>query len=337
MKNKFLALPDSTRINVFTQTAEKRGMTPFVVEKDWWVVQTLKAIFDMEVAEHLVFKGGTSLSKAWQLIERFSEDIDLAIEREFLGFDGKLSNPKKTKLRKASGRYISDHFFPELQKKFEERGLLNVEFSLQEAKDSDQDPRIINLNYPNIIEIPGYLAPRVQVEIGCRSLIEPYTLRKIASMVDEEYAVHEFSENAVEVPSVDPERTFLEKIFLLHEEFQKPEEKIRVDRLSRHLYDLFSLSKTEFAENALQDKKLYEMIVQHRQEFTKISGVHYTLHNPATINPIPPAKKLELWEKDYEKMREEMIYGEEKPTFAEILETINNLKERINKLDWKII
>lgn len=79
------------------------------------------------------------------------------------------------------------------------------------------------------------------------------------------------------------------------------------------------------------------MIVQHRQEFTKISGVHYTLHNPATINPIPPAKKLELWEKDYEKMREEMIYGEEKPTFAEILETINNLKERINKLDWKII
>ena len=244
MTNKFLALPQSTRVLAFTQVAEKRGITPFAVEKDWWVSQTLKAVFELDVAEHLVFKGGTSLSKAWNLIERFSEDIDLAIEREFLGFEGSLTKNKKTKLRKASGQYISEVFYLELQEKFKEKGLENVTFSLAETQDSDQDPRIINIFYPNIIEVTEYLKPRVQIEVGCRSLIEPFTMKKISAMVDDEYPEQSFSEKSKEIPSVNPERTFLEKIFLLHEEFQKTAEKIRVDRLSRHLYDLYALSKT---------------------------------------------------------------------------------------------
>ena len=208
------------------------------MEKDWWVSQTLKAVFELDVAEHLVFKGGTSLSKAWNLIERFSEDIDLAIEREFLGFEGSLTKNKKTKLRKASGQYISEVFYLELQEKFKEKGLENVTFSLAETQDSDQDPRIINIFYPNIIEVTEYLKPRVQIEVGCRSLIEPFTMKKISAMVDDEYPEQSFSEKSEEIPSVNPERTFLEKIFLLHEEFQKTAEKIRVDLLSRHLYDL---------------------------------------------------------------------------------------------------
>ena len=214
------------------------------MEKDWWVLQTLKAVFELDVAEHLVFKGGTSLSKAWNLIERFSEDIDLAIEREFLGFEGSLTKNKKTKLRKASGQYISEVFYLELQEKFKEKGLENVTFSLAETQDSDQDPRIINIFYPNIIVVTEYLKPRVQIEVGCRSLIEPFTMKKISAMVDDEYPEQSFSEKNEEIPSVNPERTFLEKIFLLHEEFQKTAEKIRVDRLSRHLYDLYAFSKT---------------------------------------------------------------------------------------------
>ena len=107
------------------------------MEKDWWVSQTLKAVFELDVAEHLVFNGGTSLSKAWNLIERFSEDIDLAIEREFLGFEGSLTKNKKTKLRKASGQYISEVFYLELQEKFKEKGLENVTFSLAETQNSD--------------------------------------------------------------------------------------------------------------------------------------------------------------------------------------------------------
>ena len=88
MKNKFLELPKETRINIFNRVADQLGITPFAAEKDWWVTRTLSIIFEMEnVAPHLVFKGGTSLSKAWNLIERFSEDVDLAIDRAYLGFD----------------------------------------------------------------------------------------------------------------------------------------------------------------------------------------------------------------------------------------------------------
>ena len=84
--DKWFAIPDSTKRNAYIQIAEKTGMAAYAVEKDWWVVQTLAIIFEMEVAEHLVFKGGTSLRKAWKLIDRFSEDIDLAIDRKFLNY-----------------------------------------------------------------------------------------------------------------------------------------------------------------------------------------------------------------------------------------------------------
>ena len=240
MKNKFLNLPEQTRINAINQIAEEKGISPFAVEKDWWVTQTLSIIFEMEEAPYLVFKGGTSLSKSWNLIQRFSEDIDLAIDREFLGYS---ETPKrKTNLRKKSGIFVSEEFYPKLQKRFIEKGIgEDVEFTLEEAQSSDQDPRIINIFYPSVIQTKGYLNPRVQVEIGCRSLKEPFSNCLVSSFVDQQYKDSEFSEEEFYVPSVNPERTFLEKIFLLHEEFQKPTEKIRVNRLSRHLYDVYSL------------------------------------------------------------------------------------------------
>ena len=108
MKNKFLNLPEKTRINAFNHVAEKKGITPFAVEKDWWVTQSLSIIFEMDEAKYLVFKGGTSLSKSWNLIQRFSEDIDLAIDREFLGFTE--VTKRKTNLRKKSGKFVSGDF-----------------------------------------------------------------------------------------------------------------------------------------------------------------------------------------------------------------------------------
>ena len=219
--NEWLKLSKTRRIEILEQVNNRLGLPIQAIEKDWWVTMVLKAVFSSKFAEHFVFKGGTSLSKAYHLIDRFSEDIDLAIEREFLGFEGSLTKNKKTKLRKASGQYISEVFYLELQEKFKEKGLENVTFSLAETQNSDQDPRIINIFYPNIIEVTEYLKPRVQIEVGCRSLIEPFTMKKNSAMVDDEYPEQSFSEKSEEIPSVNPERTFLEKIFLLHEEFQK--------------------------------------------------------------------------------------------------------------------
>lgn len=333
--NKWITVSDQTKIRTYEQISENTGLSASAVEKDWWVVQALAAIFELEIAPYLVFKGGTSLSKAWKLIERFSEDVDLAVDRSFFGFEGDLSKKQRTQLRKAASKYISTTFINELEAKFIEKGLLEVEFKLIETSDSDQDPTIIEIYYPNVIESPGYIQPKVQIEIGCRSLREPFSLQSFTSLVDEQYPNAEFAETQIKVPTVNPERTFLEKIFLLHEEFQRPEDKIRVDRLSRHLYDIHQLSKTEFAVKALSDKILYETIVNHRYSFTRVSGVDYNLHQPQFINPIPSATILQAWKADYKLMQEQMIYVAS-PTFEEIIESLNLLKTKINALDWKM-
>jgi predicted nucleotidyltransferase component of viral defense system len=283
----------------------------------------------------LIFKGGTSLSKAWKLIDRFSEDIDLAIDRTFFGFGESLNKRQRTDLRKAASKYSSEEFFKELQLRFTEKGFENLTFRLVEALDSDQDPRVIEVYYPNLISSPGYLEPKILIEIGCRSLKEPYTVQTFGSLIDEYYSDRDFSQPFINVPTVNPERTFLEKLFLLHEEFQRPHEKIRVDRLSRHLYDVVKLARTDFANKAIADKLLYETIVEHRQTNTRLGGVDYNLHQPQTINPIPTPKFIEAWKADYGAMVEQMIYEENPPTFDEILSELTKLKNTVNALPWR--
>lgn len=334
--NKWLAIPDSTKEQIYIQISEKTGMAPFAVEKDWWVTQTLALIFEMEVGKHLVFKGGTSLSKAFKLIERFSEDVDLAIDRSFLGFGENLSNSKRTELRKKAGEYTTGPFLEELKVKFAEKGLDEVKFKVVPVIDSDQDPRIIEIYYPNVIPAPGYLEPRVQIEVGCRSLKEPFSMQTFGSLVDEYYPKQDFAFPLITIPCVNPERTFLEKIFLLHEEFRRPLEKIRVNRLSRHLYDVVKLSQSQYAEKAFENEELYTTIVEHRHKYTRVSGVDYNEHHPKTINPIPVPEKIAEWEADYKTMLEEMIYEEVPPSFQNIMEELEKLKEKINVLDWKI-
>jgi hypothetical protein len=333
--SKFYDIPDHARIDILRDAGEKINLPAYAVEKDWWVVQTLAILFEMEVGQHMVFKGGTSLSKAWGLIERFSEDIDLAVDRRFYGFEGDLGKKQRTNLRKKANTYITEELYPELGFRFKERGM-DVNLDLEEITTSDQDPIIILINYPYVIESPGYLMPRVKVELGCRSLIEPFSIRTFNSFLDACYPDASFLESPIHIPTVDPERTLLEKIFLLHEEFQRPDEKKRVDRMSRHLFDIYKLAASPFAEKVLTNKELYTEIVHHRKLFTKLSGVDYKLHNPQTVNPLPPGQYFNEWKKDYETMQEQMIYAES-PNFETMIEGIKNYISQLNKLDWQII
>jgi len=333
--NHFYHIEPKEKIVIFNAISNETGMPAFAVEKDWWVTQTLAIVFEMEVGKSLVFKGGTSLSKAWKLIERFSEDVDLAIDRTFLKFTGKLSKGERAKLRKAAGAYTTTAFFEELQSRFKEKGFENVGFRVEPGDASDQDPRVIEVHYPNIIETPGYVLPRVQIEIGCRSLIEPYSVKKFGSLVDEMYPEQEFASPLISVPTVNAERTFLEKLFLLHEEFSRPAEKIRVDRLSRHMYDVFHLSKHAEILSVLENQDLYETIVAHRNEYSKIGGVDYNKHNPLTLNPVPHPDFIKAWESDYNKMRGEMIYERNPPHFQDLVKNIDQLKIKLASVSWK--
>lgn len=335
-KIDFYTLGRTEKEDIFNAIATEKGMTPFAVEKDWWVSRTLAIIFEMDIARHLVFKGGTSLSKAWRLIHRFSEDIDLAIDREFFEYKGDLSKKKITGLRKAASAYSTGIFFEELQKKFREKGFSGLKFIVIEAKDSDQDPRIIEIFYTNIITPPsGYVLPRVQIEIGCRSLREPFSIKTFGSMVDEVFAKRDFAEPLFDVPTVNPERTLLEKLFLLHEEFHRTAEKMRVDRLSRHMYDLWYLWKDDTERISVRNKELYETIVAHRYKFARVGGVNYNMHNPKTLDPIPPPTVMNAWKDDYNKMLEDMIYGNDKPTFDMLIENLQSIKRKLRNLDWE--
>ena len=333
---KWLNIPDSTKRNAYVQIAEETGMSAFAVEKDWWVSRTLEIIFEMEIAKHLVFKGGTSLSKAWKLIHRFSEDIDLAIDKEFFeGYKGDISKSQIKKLRKEAGVYTTGTFFKELKNQFDKRGFTNLKFKIIEAADSDQDPRVLEIYYPNLTDAPTkYILPRVQVEISCRSLREPFTETTFGALVDEFYQDKDFAEPLFVVPTVNPERTFLEKIFLLHEEFHRPTEKIRVDRLSRHVYDVYQLSKAGIDDSAINDQELYETIVAHRYKYARVGHVDYNLHNPKTLNPIPIAAVIEAWKTDYTTMKEDMIYQEVKPTFENLIENLITLRKNLQELPW---
>ena len=204
-----LKLTDPNKRNIFAETARQKALPISSIEKDWWVVHTLSAIFSTEYADKLIFKGGTSLSKAWNLIERFSEDIDLALDREFLGFAGDLSKKEILQLRYASFEFISTKFVASLDFSFKEMGLENVIVKPQQVVNHDQDPLIIEIYYPKLTGNDLYLRPDILLEIGSRSLKEPYTQRNISTFVSEIFTGMPFDESPVIVPTVNPERTFL--------------------------------------------------------------------------------------------------------------------------------
>ncbi|APA00339.1 nucleotidyl transferase AbiEii/AbiGii toxin family protein [Flavobacterium commune] len=331
--NEWLKLSEKRRLEILNQVNNQTGLPTDAIEKDWWVTITLKAIFSSKFAQHLVFKGGTSLSKAYNLIERFSEDIDLSIDRTILGFEGELSKTQIKKLRKASGSFIVGEFKEELSNQLEKLGVNNENYNLivDDEIDDTSDPYRIELEYNSIVESGEYIPQRVIIELGARALLEPNQPKIVQSIIGQIYPEQAFTIPPFEVIVVVPIKTFLEKIMLLHEEFLKPIENIRHYRMSRHLYDVEKLMDHDYGKEAIKNKELFETLVQHRNKYTPVRGISYDLHTPQTINFIPPAEVMELWKKDYQAMQEYMIYGETLE-FEELIERLKELKIRFNKI-----
>ncbi|MDR1221682.1 MAG: nucleotidyl transferase AbiEii/AbiGii toxin family protein [Tannerella sp.] len=327
--DKWQNIADNRRIFIIENIADKTKLSPDAVEKDWWVTMTLKALFSCECADHIVFKGGTSLSKAWNLIERFSEDVDIAIDRKFFGFDGELKKKQINNLRRASCTYISGKLKEELDNKLKDNGIDGYSLSVPETQDTTKDPQTIEILY-NSLFASSYIRDKVVIEIGARSLIEPSENIQIRSIIADNFPDTDFADTYFVVPTVIPQRTFLEKAFLLHEEFQKPFEKVRIDRMTRHIYDLEKLMDTDFATEALNNRDLYNAIIEHRRTLTAMKEVDYSTHSPQTINFVPPDFVMNEWREDYEKMKN-MIYGESLP-FDKLIERIKELNERFRKI-----
>ncbi|MCF0207389.1 MAG: nucleotidyl transferase AbiEii/AbiGii toxin family protein, partial [Bacteroidales bacterium] len=170
-----------------------------------------------------------------------------------------------------------------------------------------------------------------KIEVSGRSMSEPVTEVQINSMIDQIYPSTPFTESSFGVRAVLPERTFLEKIFLLHEEFAKPKDLIRIERMSRHMYDIWKMLKTPVANNAINNDTLYKQVVEHRRTFIGLRDFDYNTLMPATLTLIPPEHIIEQWRDDYENMRIHMIYGESIP-FDELVEKLRELNKTINKI-----
>jgi len=329
---EWLKLTDERKRQVLNQANNRIGLLPHSIEKDWWVTLALKAVFLTKWKENLVFKGGTSLSKAWGLIERFSEDIDLAMDRKVLGFpDEFVSKAQVAKLRKEASAFIATEFRQELENTLLAMGVPADQFklSVEESDVEDKDPQVLELGYHSALVPDAYIAERVLIEIGARSLREPSSNREIKTILYEAFPDQPFAGEPFQIPTVDPKRTFLEKAFLLHEEFSKPVEKIRHHRLSRHLYDLERLMDTEHASAAMEDEAFYALIIEHRQHFNAIRGLDYSLHGPEHIMFIPPDEVIGQWEADYATMRRVMIYGvshEFPDLMKRVLELLNRFR-----------
>lgn len=336
MNNLWLNNELVDRVAMLQKTeTEHPGTNQVAIEKDWWVTVTLRALFQTDCRDSLIFKGGTSLSKGFNIIQRFSEDIDLAISHTFFGVE-KTNKNQRDKLRKAARKYIHESLSAQLDAKLKAMGVTGYSIAnVTQVKgkdgewhpiDSDKDPTVILLHYPSIVEETiSYIPPRVKLEVSCLSMDEPTEEREIHSLIGESFEDEDTDTNC-KIRTAVPARTFLEKMFLLAEEFQK--EKPRSVRMSRHLYDLDKLMNSQYGLEALADRSLYDTIVEHRRTYYALKYVNYDLHDPATISFLVPEAQREAWMTDYANMRRFFIYGKS-PEFEVLMQRMEELQARV--------
>jgi hypothetical protein len=330
----WLKLTDSQRKTSIDQAALASGIGTKAIEKDWWVTLTLKALFATEYADFLIFKGGTSLSKCWKLVERFSEDIDIALDPKVVGMEyaerpsrGYLGNLKKRGC-KFTSTLLKGALEQQLLKIGVPEGTLVIIPEDVEPTMTDKDPQTLFVRYTSLYDPNPYLADEVKIEVGIRSKLEPYAKVGIQSILNEVYPNDAYAEEAFDVQAVESHKTFLEKAFLLHEEFKKPDRsKIRTGRMSRHFYDLERMMDSGTGEKALGSKELYLTIIEHREKYNTMKGLDYTSLGTQTIDFTPPKDLMAAYQSDYETMREQMIYGNSLDP-AQLFDRIKELQER---------
>ena len=321
-------LSSAERRELFAETAARKGMTPTIVEKDFWVCWTLGRLFaHPNLSRLLMFKGGTSLSKVFNLIERFSEDIDLILDwRVVVGEDDPLAERSATKqeaMNKAIDAKAVDYIGGEMLAMIS--GAVDPICRCELATD---DLHALNVMYPAAFS-DTYLRPEVRLEIGPLAAWMPYDNYRIQSYASEAFP-QLFKQADCAVQAIRAERTFWEKATILHHEANRPESSPQPLRYSRHYYDLAMMAASPVKDAALADLALLEDVVIFKQRFYRRPWAHYDQAKPGTLRLLPTGHVLAAVEKDYVQMRN-MIFGRY-PSFDEIIGTLRKLEAEINEL-----
>lgn len=336
MKEIYL-LPKSERELFFRAAAEALKISFDIIEKDYWVVWTLERLFALdELKTHLTFKGGTSLSKVYGIIDRFSEDIDLSIERDFLGFDEN-NDPEKA-VSKKKQRAALDNLSDACSKYVQNKMLSDLKASIAEkigttdgwqliVDGDDPDGQTLFFEYPSITSKGGYIRPFVKIEMGARSEHWPVSNHKIQSYAKEALK-EKIREDEIVVRVLNAERTFWEKATILHQYAHLPEDKKTPARISRHLYDFFRLLNSLVKEKALSELALLERVAIHKSVYFASGWASYGTARKGTLKLSPPARIIAELEKDYALM--EPMFFREIPEWKLILKTIDEFEREFN-------
>jgi predicted nucleotidyltransferase component of viral defense system len=336
----FIRLPKNERQDYFIETAGKMHVAPQIIEKDLWVCWILKLLFSMDsFKESFIFKGGTSLSKVFDVIKRFSEDIDVSISRESLGFGGE-NDPEAAvgtkeckrrikRLREACQGIIKDVLMHELENEISHKLGSGNEWVLELDK-NDPDLQTILFNYPVILKkgTGDYIRPAVKIEFGARSDHWPSVNKDISSYVAQIFP-DAFANPSLNVKVLSVERTFWEKATLLHAEYYRTAGKIMPERLSRHYYDLSQLIVSGVAKTALTDLALLDRVVRHKKTFFQSSWANYDMAKPGSLHIVPKDENIKALEEDYDKMKE--MFFDRQPDLSEVLGILKGWEKKFNE------
>lgn len=337
--NEIHLLSKDERELFFRTAAEAMKIRFEIIEKDYWVVWILERLFSLEkMKSYLTFKGGTSLSKVYGVIDRFSEDIDLSIEKELLGFahsDPENAPSKKKQkavlenLSKACSNYVQTEMLDDLKKAIVSKLGTANDWRIFSDQD-DPDAQTLLFEYPSETSKVGYIRPLVKIEVGARSEHWPVSEHKIQSYAKETLK-EKIHEPEVMVRVLNAERTFWEKATILHQYAHLPEDKNLPPRISRHFYDFFRLLNSEIKERALRESALLERVAAHKSIYFASSWANYGTARKGTLKLFPIARVLKELEKDYVLM--EAMFFREIPDWNLILKTIEQFEKEFNKLN----
>lgn len=333
MYNVALASNEEREV-LFMNTAAKMGMNAAIIEKDFWVCLTLDYLFhSCKWKDAFAFKGGTSLSKVYNLIERFSEDIDLILDWRVLGYKEnepweERSNTKQQKFidesRTRLFSFLANEFLPVVKKDME--SILKHEVNIYI---SEEDAGTVNFEYPSSFSDDSILKV-IRLEIGALAAWTPTQDAKVKSYVSEYYP-NAFLQSETKILTTTAVRSFWEKATILHQEALRPDNSLMPSRYSRHYYDIYCMAHSIVKSQALSQPQLLEEVAEFKRKFYPRNWARYDLARMGTIKLMPAEHSIPALKEDYAKMKA-MIYGKF-PTFEEILSTVRDLEKEINSLN----
>lgn len=339
---EFARLPLDQRIPYFQEVANRRGLTRLIVEKDFWVCFSLRLLFSTPtLADKFVFKGGTSLSKVFGIIKRFSEDIDLSIDPDWLGFGGE-NRPDAAKSRSqfekrwkklndACAVAVDHKVRPTLEESIQDAlgptrdGTAYLTFKIDEQTHSP----VLTFRYPTTEPArPGYVHPQVKLELGSLTDQQPIGDHTVTPWVAEEFPAL-FTAPACRVVALEIERTFWEKATILHTEYYRPADKPMRSRLSRDCYDVCCMATYPAGRRAMEDLDLLARVVRHKRTYFQSAWANYDAAKPGSLRLVPADSRLADLKADYQQMQE--MFTEPPPPFDDILRQLRNIEDRLNK------